>query len=168
VIRFRPLDAADLPQIEAWLRHEHVAEWWRDPLEIAIEKRREAIEGRREVDHYIIIEDGRAVGMIQTYLVAHDPEWAELVGVEPTAAGVDLFIGEADAIGRGLGPEILREYARAIALARHDTTACVATVEEVNRRSWRAFEKAGFRHVRDVEEEGRPHRLLRLDRRYAQ
>jgi RimJ/RimL family protein N-acetyltransferase len=42
--------------------------------------------------------------------------------------------------------------------------AVVATVEEPNRRSWRAFEKAGFRHVGDVDEDGVPHRLLRLDR----
>jgi len=30
--------------------------------------------------------------------------------------------------------------------------------------SRRAFGKAGFRHVRDVEEDGLPHRLLWLDR----
>jgi hypothetical protein len=36
-----------------------------------------------------------------------------------------------------------------------------------DRRSWRAFEKAGFRHVRDVQEDRLPHRLMRLDRRYA-
>jgi hypothetical protein len=51
VIGFRPLEESDLPQVEAWLRAEHVAEWWRDPLEIAVEKRREALEGRREVEH---------------------------------------------------------------------------------------------------------------------
>jgi hypothetical protein len=28
----------------------------------------------------------------------------------------------------------------------------------------RAFEKAGFRHVRDVEEDGLPQPLMRLDR----
>ena len=37
VIAFRPLEDADLPQVEAWLRAEHVARWWRDPLEIAVE-----------------------------------------------------------------------------------------------------------------------------------
>ena len=45
-----------------------------------------------------------------------------------------------------------------------EIAAVVATVEEPNRRSWRAFEKAGFRQVRDVEEDGLPHRLMRLDR----
>ena len=92
----------------------------------------------------------------------------ELIGAEPEAAGVDLFVGEPAAVGRGLGPEILREFAHTIAFARPETTALVATVEEANRRSWRAFEKAGFHHVRDVEEDGLPHRLMRLERRYAQ
>jgi aminoglycoside 6'-N-acetyltransferase len=168
VIGFRPLGESDLPQVEAWLRAEHVAEWWRDPLEIALEKRREALEGRREVEHYVILEEDRAVGLIQTYRVGDHPEWGELVGAEPEAAGVDLLLGAPHAVGRGLGPEILREFARTIVFARLETTALVATVEEANRRSWRAFEKAGFRHVRDVEEDGLPHRLMRLERRYAQ
>ena len=164
MIGFRPLEEADLPQVEAWLRTEHVAEWWRDPLEIAVEKRQAALEGRRDVEHYVILEDERPVGMIQTYRVGDHPEWRELIDVEPEAAGVDLFVGEPDAVGRGLGPEILREFARTIVFSRPDTTAAVATVEESNRRSWRAFEKAGFHHVRDVEEDGLPNRLMRLDR----
>jgi aminoglycoside 6'-N-acetyltransferase len=168
VIAFRPLEDADLPQVETWLRAEHVAEWWRDPLEIAVEKRRAALEGRREVEHYVILEHGQQVGMIQTYRVGDHPEWGELVGAEPEAAGVDLFVGEPAAVGRGLGPLILQEFVRTVVFARPETTAAVATVEEANRRSWRAFEKAGFRHVRDVEEDGLPHRLMRLDRRYAQ
>jgi len=168
VIEFRPLDDADLPQIEAWLRREHVAAWWRDPVEIAVEKRRAAIEGRRDVEHYVIVEDGRPVGMIQGYLVADYPEWGELIGVELEAAGVDLFIGEEDAVGRGLGPEVLGRFAREVVFANPQTTALVATVEESNRRSWRAFESAGFEYVRDVEEDGLPHRLMRLERRYAQ
>ena len=168
MIEFRPLDDADLQQIEAWLRREHVAEWWRDPLEIAVEKRRAAIEGHRDLDQYVIVEEGRDVGMIQTYLVADHPEWGAAIGAEPEAAGVDLFIGEVDAAGRGLGPAVLEQFAREVVFARAETTAAVATVEEANRRSWRAFEKAGFEHVRDVEEEGLPHRLMRLERRYAQ
>lgn len=78
------------------------------------------------------------------------------------------MIGEEDAIGGGLGPRVLERFAHEVVFARRATQACVATVEEANRRSWRAFENAGFRHVRDVEEDGLPHRLMRLERRYAQ
>jgi RimJ/RimL family protein N-acetyltransferase len=84
------------------------------------------------------------------------------------AAGLDLLIGEEDAVGRGLGPQVIAQFAREVVFARPQAKAVVATVEEPNRRSSRAFEKAGFRYVRDIEEDGLPHRLMRLERRYAQ
>lgn len=102
--------------------------------------------------------------MIQTYLVSDYQDWEEVVQVGPGVAGVDVVIGEVELIGRGLGPQVLAAFTRAIVFARPGTTAAVATVEEPNRRSWRAFEKAGFRYVRDVEEDGLPHRLMRLER----
>ena len=98
--------------------------------------------------------------MVETYLVSDYPEWEAVVQVGAGVAGVDLLIGEPDLTGRGLGPEVLRGFLRDFIAA----AACVASVDEENRPSWRAFEKAGFRHVRDIEEEGRPHRLMRWDR----
>jgi aminoglycoside 6'-N-acetyltransferase len=163
VIEFEPLREEDLPLVRDWLGREHVRRWWRDPIDEAIEKRRQGIEECR-TEEYLILVDGRPTGLIQTYLVADYSEWQAIVGTEPGLAGIDLFIGEDDLVGRGLGPEVLRAFARDVVFARPQTNACVATVEEPNRRSWRAFEKAGFRHVRDVEEEGLPHRLLRLER----
>ena len=131
------------------------------------ERLRRGIEEGR-TDQYLIVVEGRPAGLIQTYLVADSPDWEAIVGAEPGLAGVDLLIGEEELAGRGVGPQVLKAFAREVVFARPETNACVATVEEPNRRSWRAFEKAGFRHVRDVEEDGLPHRLLRLDRRYAQ
>jgi aminoglycoside 6'-N-acetyltransferase len=167
VIAFEPLRTDDLPLLEDWLGREHVRRWWRDPVELALAKRVEGIVEDR-TEQYLIVDDGRPVGMIQTYLVADSPEWEAIVGAEPGLAGVDLLIGEPDAVGRGLGPQVLAQFAREVVFARPGTNALVATVEEANRRSWRAFEKAGFEHVRDVEEDGLPHRLMRLERRYAQ
>jgi aminoglycoside 6'-N-acetyltransferase len=164
VIEFRPLAESDLPLVAEWLGREHIAPWWRDSIEESLAEYRDAIEGRDPTDHYLIVEGGRPVGMIQTYLVSDYPDWEEIVQVGDDVAGVDLLIGEADAIGRGLGPAILDEFARAVVFARPETSSIVATPEEANRRSWRAFEKAGFRHMRDVEEDGLPHRLMWLDR----
>ena len=163
-LEFRPLAADDLPLVEEWLCREHVAPWWRDDIQESLTEYRDAIDGREPTDHYLIVLDGRPIGMIQTYLVADYPEWEEIVQVGDGVAGIDLLIGEADQVGRGLGPRILAEFACDVVFASTEITACVATVEEPNRRSWRAFEKAGFVHVRDVEEEGVPCRLMRLDR----
>jgi RimJ/RimL family protein N-acetyltransferase len=164
VIEFRPLSEADLPLLEGWLRREHVARWWRDPIEEELAGARAMIEGRERTDQYLIVLDGRPAGMIQTYRASDYPEWEAIVQVGECVAGVDLLIGEEELIGAGLGPRVLAGFAERVVFADPEVLACVATVEEANRRSWRAFEKAGFRHARDVEEDGLPCRLMRLDR----
>jgi aminoglycoside 6'-N-acetyltransferase len=164
VIEFRPITEDDLPLLRNWLGRDHVRRWWREPIEQELAAASAAIDGREPADQYLIVLDGRPLGMIQTYLASSDPDWNAIVQAGPGVAGVDLLIGEEALIGAGLGPRVLAEFTRRIVFADPDTPACIATVEEANRRSWRAFEKAGFRHVRDLEEEGLPHRLLRLDR----
>jgi aminoglycoside 6'-N-acetyltransferase len=155
MIEFRRVRPDDVVLLAAWLDREHVRRWWRDDR---------AEDQLDPSEHFIIELGGRPIGMIQTYLVDDHPEWKAVVGDERELAGVDLFIGEEDAVGVGIGPQVLAAFAREVVFARPETLGCVATVEEPNRRSWRAFEKAGFRHVRDVEEDGLPHRLMRLDR----
>ncbi len=161
-VSFRPLREDDLPLLHEWLQRPHVKRWWRDSdtLEETAAHYMPALSGGDPSDHYVIVVDGRDAGMIQTYLAADYPEWGAFVDDPERVAGVDLLIGEEQLIGRGLGAAILERFTREIVTA----PACAATVDPANRRSWRAFEKAGFRHVRDVEEDGRPHRLLRLDR----
>ena len=160
LVEFTPLTAGDLGLVEEWLRREHVARWWRDDIGESLAEYRAALEGREPTDHYLIVAGARPFGMIQTYLVSDYQEWEAIIQVGEGVAGVDILIGEEELIGRGLGPRILTEFAGDVITS----PAVIATVEEENRRSWRAFEKAGFRHVRDVEEAGVPHRLMRLDR----
>jgi aminoglycoside 6'-N-acetyltransferase len=164
VIAFEPLVEGDLPLVREWLGRGHVHRWWRDPVDQDIAEMHDALAGRDPTSYYLIVLDGRPIGLIQTYRVSDHPDWEEVVNVGRGVAGLDLFIGEPDLIGRGHGPRILGEFARRVVLTDPELHAVVAAVDEENRRSWRAFEKAGFRYVRDVEEEGRPHRLMRLDR----
>ncbi len=165
-IRFEPLTRDDLAQLHMWLQAPHVAPWWRD-LETVEQVEAEhlpALEGREPSYHYLIVVDERPIGMIQWYLVADFPEDEKILQLGPAVAGVDLLIGEEDAVGRGLGPEVLRAFVSDVVFAKAETHAVVAGIEPENTRSLRAFEKAGFRFALDYEEEGRPHRLLRLDR----
>jgi aminoglycoside 6'-N-acetyltransferase len=164
LIEFRPLTEGDLPLLRDWLAREHVARWWREPIEDELASSRAVIDGRERTDQYVIVVDGRPVGMIQSYLASDYPEWEAIVQVGEGVVGVDLLIGEEELVGQGLGPQVLAEFTQRVAFADPQLRACIATVEEASRRSWRAFEKAGFRWVRDVLEDGLPSRLMWLDR----
>jgi RimJ/RimL family protein N-acetyltransferase len=165
-IRFRPLTHDDLFQLHGWLQKPHVAAWWRDlqTMEQVEADHLPALEGREPSYHYVIVVDDRPVGMIQWYLVSDFPEWEEILHVGEGVAGVDLLIGEEDAVGRGLGPEVLRTFISEVVFANEAAHAVVAGIEPANTRSLRAFEKARFQVAFDYEEEGRPHRLVRLER----
>ena len=167
------MTADDLPLLHAWLQRPHVARWYRDhgPYDRVVAHYLPAIEGRDPTDHYIVELDGAPIGMLQTYVVADYPDYAALVGVADRAtAGVDILVGEEELTGRGIGTEILSRFVTEIVLARPETTAVVADPEATNAASVRAFEKAGFRAVREFVEEpgdGQTHVLVRLDRDYG-
>ena len=149
-----------------WLQRPHVKEWWseRDSYEELVEHYLPSIEGAEPTDLYMALLDDALIGYIQTYLVLDHPAYAALVDVGEGVAGVDLLIGEAELTGQGIGTEMLRRFVEEIVFAAPSTIACIAGPEATNAVSIRAFEKAGFRIVRDFIEEGKPHTLVRRDR----
>jgi aminoglycoside 6'-N-acetyltransferase len=167
-IAFRPLGRDDLGLMYEWLRREHVRRWWDEhaTYEDVARHYLPAIEGREPVDLYLILLDGRPVGFIQSYLLADHPDFAERVGLGAGVAGVDLFVGEEELTGQGLGTDVLRAFVREVVFAEPGTTACIADPDVRNTASIRAFEKAGFRRVGEFLEpsDGQMHALVRLDR----
>src|SRR5262249_11369177 len=150
---FRPLAYDDLPLMVRWLNTPHVREWWRhDPstLEEAVAKCAPRIEGREATAAYVILCDERPIGYIQVYRIADWPEYARAVAVEEGAAGADLFIGEAGHVHRGLGAPILHAFLREVVFAMPGVICCVVGPAASNASAIRAYEKAGFRHVKTV------------------
>jgi RimJ/RimL family protein N-acetyltransferase len=163
------MTAGDLSLMHEWLQRDHVRRWWRehDTYERVVEHYLPMIEGRKPTDLHLIVVDDRPVGFIQTYLVADYAEYRDLVDVEDGVAGVDLFIAEHELTGRGLGSRVLAQFVRDVIFALPSTHACVADPDAENRASIRAFEKAGFRAVRDLvdpSDDNRVHTLMRIDR----
>ena len=168
-LSFRPLTADDLPQLHEWLGRPHVARWWgpQPALDEVRQKYLRTINGEEPTDVYLIVLDGREVGLIQTYRIADWPDfWPEPETHEPGAAGMDLFIAEEGLLGRGLGPRVIHTFVAAVVFADPAVLACWADPDAGNRRSVRAFEKAGFRAIRDVwaEDAQTTERLVRLGR----
>jgi aminoglycoside 6'-N-acetyltransferase len=167
-IGFRPLGRDDLGLMYEWLRREHVRRWWdeHESYESVARHYLPAIEGRRPVNLYLILLDGRPVGFIQAYLVADHPEFAARVGLGAGVAGVDLFVGEEELTGKGLGSEVIRAFVRDVVFAEPATIACIADPDVRNAASIRAFEKAGFRRVGEFLDpsDRQLHALVRLER----
>jgi RimJ/RimL family protein N-acetyltransferase len=167
------MEAEDLPMLHEWIRRPHALRWYGDhgTYEDVVAHYLPAIEGSDPTDHYIVTLDDTAIGMVQTYVVADYPDYAEVVGVtDRQTAGVDILIGEGELTGKGLGTEILRRFVDEIVFARAETTSCAADPDARNVASLRAFEKAGFRVVRKFLDpsDGETHALVRLDRQGAQ
>ncbi len=121
-----------------WLLEPHVRRWWHDdPTEHdypegTLREWRLAIRGEDPTDMFVIGLAGRPIGMLQAYRVQDYPEYVEEIGeVDEAAMSIDLFIGEADLIGEGHGPALIREFMRP-AFERYGVSYCVIGPSRAN------------------------------------
>jgi aminoglycoside 6'-N-acetyltransferase len=156
-IEFRALAEDDLPQLFMWLRKPHVGKWYAAVpdtfAEVAAKYGPRTQEGNA-VRSFIVGVDGRDVGYIQVYAIEDFPEYAGDIGAERGVEGIDVFLGEESAMGRGIGSQVIRRFVDAIVFRGDGALACVAGPAEGNVASIRAFEKAGFRRWKMVKPEG--------------
>src|SRR4051812_35575128 len=105
---FRPMIAADFPQLERWLMLPHVAEWWGDPC-----KQYALICGGLDeptVRQFLASNAGAPIGYLQCYELT---DWNSGFGPQPAGGtlGIDLFIGSPELLGRGYGSALIRSFA---------------------------------------------------------
>jgi aminoglycoside 6'-N-acetyltransferase len=140
---------ADLPLLRWWLAQPHVSRWWGSaPDEAAMEAEYGAdLDGAGHTEHHVILLGDRPIGHMQWYVIADYADWEQAIRVAiPTArtAGIDYLIGEPEMVGRGIGPMAISAYTDFIFAAHPDVEVVSADLQQANRASWRALEKAGF------------------------
>ncbi len=136
--------------LDGWLRAPHMREWWGDPDE-ELGFIRDMVEGRDSTRPFLIALDGEPIGYIQYWFIGQhqnqtwtrDNPW--LTELPSEAIGVDLSIGEAALLSRGIGSAALRIFARRL----HDDgyRTIVIDPDPCNERAVRAYTKAGFRPI---------------------
>jgi aminoglycoside 6'-N-acetyltransferase len=127
---------------------------------------RRAINGEDPTDLYLIRLDGRPIGQLQCYRIDDHPDYAAQLSLDRAAIGIDLFIGEAELIGRGHGPALIRAFLRD-AFPRYGVDLCVIGPARGNVAAIRAYEKAGFRFLKmylEPETKEPEHYLMELTR----
>jgi aminoglycoside 6'-N-acetyltransferase len=167
-IAFRRLVADDLQQVFLWLIRPHVAKGYAAApgsfMEV-VAKYGPRTRDDNVVRAYMVNVDGRDAGYIQAYDVAAFGDYAASLACDPGTASVDLFIGEEDLTGRGVGARVIDRFVNEVVLADAGVRACIAGPGEGNRAAIRAFEKAGFRRWKTLRTgEGEGECVMRRER----
>ncbi len=154
------LDQGQLPLVAGWLAQPHVAEWWGD----------RDVEMRHITAHltsdfvapFVAVADNRPIGYLQIYHANRDEFWTDCALPRETF-GVDLSIGEPDAIGHGFGPGILALAIRRL-FAWPEVCRIHIDPDPTNDRAIRANEKAGFRRIGPIDTPDGPALYMQIER----
>ena len=174
-VAFRRLETGDLPLMYRWLNgNPLVNDMFAHGRPVLYEemaaKYTARIRGEKPTAPYLILYGGTPIGYIQTYLWRDYPDYSCHLKLEDEAASLDLFIGEEDYLHKGLGTHILRSFLRQVVFAQPSVDSCVLTPEVRNQGALRAYEKAGFKSLRlmdDHPDEELPIMLMRIGREDA-
>ncbi|HEX7017537.1 MAG TPA: GNAT family N-acetyltransferase [Patescibacteria group bacterium] len=159
-ISFRELRFDDLPLLHDWLNTPHVHEWYdkdeQNTLDEIKEKYGKKINKEEPTDSYLIMYDNQPIGYIQTAKVKDWPTLESVVGKNQQAASIDLFIGEPNYLGKGLGSQVIRKFLTVVVFQRPDIIKCFIDPEPSNVRAIKSYEKAGFKYLKTVQIPGEP------------
>jgi RimJ/RimL family protein N-acetyltransferase len=125
-IGFRPVTADDYPLLKSWLNTPHWREWWGEPA-TELGYIRDMVEGRDTTLPFVFLLDHEPAGYIQVWAIADhlkepwlsEAPWMTEVPVD--SVGVDIGIGEAKQLSRGLGSAVVRLFAERLRADGHET-----------------------------------------------
>jgi RimJ/RimL family protein N-acetyltransferase len=141
-----------MPMLHDWLQRRHVAEWWSPASsfeQVVAEFAPLTQPGHRDRG-YIALDGSREIGYIQSYVVKDcgDGWWED--EQDPGARGIDQFLADEPALGRGVGTEMVRAFVTRL-FQDPAVTRVQVDPEPHNERAIRCYEKAGFHRVRQVD-----------------
>jgi RimJ/RimL family protein N-acetyltransferase len=146
-IRFDPVTPEHYPLLRRWLALPHWREWWGDP-ETELGYIVDMVEGRDGSHPFIFSVEGEPAGYIQYWHIGphQTEEWLRdhpwLAELPKETVGVDLSIGEACNLAKGLGTAVLRAFVAKLRAEGH--THIIIDPDPLNARAVRAYTKAGF------------------------
>ncbi len=151
-VSFRALERSDLGDLATWLADPSVRRWWKEDADPAAVASRygPVLDGSDPTEVFVVEIDHRPAGIFQRYRIALTPTWhttlqaavPELLGV-PTA-GIDYLIGVPDLRHRGYGTAAITQFSDELFTDLAEVATIIVNVQQENRASWRALERAGF------------------------
>lgn len=145
-VTFVPVTDEHRAMLENWLQQQHWREWWGDP-----EEELRLIYAVEDGEHepYLACLEGKPVAYIQAWWPSQHPDLAWQHHMPMTTRGIDISIGDAENLGKGLGPLILKHFAAK--LFAEGATRLVIDPDLKNERAITAYMKAGFTPYDEVD-----------------
>lgn len=165
---FRPLTRDDFAAVVRWKNAPHVRPWFGGgtSLDEVVKEYGPAVAGRAPATAFIVSAAGRAIGVMAWMRFGDFPEAQRRYEIDdPDTANCDILIGEADAAHRGLGPALIQAFLNRIVFADPRIRACVIDPVPENAVAIRAYEKAGFRFLRALPDDGEGNGLYLMELR---
>ncbi|MDZ4362604.1 GNAT family N-acetyltransferase [Brevundimonas sp.] len=148
-VRLRPATVDDAEILAAWDREPHVIACSSDDpdAEVAFgsDWRDEITNSAYELTYVMAEVDGRAVGAMAVCDPHTEPShyWGE---IEPGLRAIDIWIGPAEWLNRGVGTEMMRQMIDRC-FAEPDVRAIVIDPLNTNTAAHRFYQRLGFRVV---------------------
>jgi len=149
MISFKTLDEKDFPLLLKWLTTDHVRKYWEPDIDWTLEKIVEKYSIREKIYMFIIYNNAEPIGFIQYYNAYDFQQNPILKDLPESLAAIDLYIGEASYIGKGLGGKIIDQFIKEHLQGKFDEVLVDPDIVNVN--AIKAYEKAGFNKIRQVD-----------------
>lgn len=143
---FYPLTIPYLKQMHEWLQMPHVRAFW-DDKDRTLDQVRAHYFTPRSVEQYLIIQNKQPIGYIQAAPIQGNHELVKFCVKDEETFGIDLFIGEAEFIGKGHGIDLLNDFLKYLKDRHHQLKAVLFDPSENNPRAIHLFVKLGAKPV---------------------
>jgi RimJ/RimL family protein N-acetyltransferase len=139
---FKKLSHEDIPMVHQWMASPHVREFWSEKAVGNFSNFKKTFEGKiasKKLNPYIVFLQGKPIGYIQSYVV------------DEKTFGIHQFIGVEEFVDKGLGSMFVKEFTDEL-LTSKKITRIITDPSVLNLRAQKAYEKAGFKKVKNADE----------------
>jgi RimJ/RimL family protein N-acetyltransferase len=161
-ITFTQLTESHFSLLLKWLEAPHVKAWWAQDIQwtpdLIQEKYTDYVKGSKlengvakAISAHIIYVDNTPIGYIQIYNAYDFARTKPLTELPSSLAAFDIFIGEKNYLKHGIGSKAIVQF-----LTEHcdSYTHIFVDPESTNLAAIRAYEKAGFKKIKEQPDTG--------------
>jgi len=165
-LQFIKLKLEHISLIHKWFNLPHVKEfyslrsWSEDEV---LKKLQPYIFGEKPVYPFLVLGKGTPIAYVQYYPIKYFP-WPKQdlpESIIQEGAGMDLFIGEAEFLGKGYGGQIIKQFLDKIIWPHF--SYCVVDPDVENSKALKCYKKLGFKDHKIIESENALHKKVKLN-----